>query len=87
MSKHFWSESTGVFVAPKSGAPASELGLQLQGEIFRTFLAFCGMQYLNSSFLLGGSQKVPINVGEALSCPSTNFLNTDPKTEIEQIDL
>ena len=30
---------------------------ELQGEIFRTFLAFCGMQYLNSSFLLGGVTK------------------------------
>ena len=56
--KHFWSESTGASLHRKVGHQR-----QLQGEIFRTFLAFCGMQYLNRSFVLGGSQKVPKNVG------------------------
>ena len=61
---------------------------QLQGEIFRTFLAFCGMQYLNRSLFGGwGSKQVPKNMGSPfMSIPKT-FLNTDPKTGIEQIDL
>ena len=66
------------FFCRTSGARA-----QLQGEIFRTFLAFCGMQYLNRCFL-GAHKRSQQNVGSPFMS-IRYLLKTDQNTGIERI--